>query len=273
MSWRDSSDPRCPDCGEKLASTAVYCMHCETDLDGDSDTTEDSVLADDEHGGVGSEDWRGTTPIGRDEPSDATGTDSGESSHDTDSGRSPGRPVAGARHRAEGVAHSLTSVLWTDVPEPEGVPNSEFAAPLWMRAPVGFVAGLVVYAVFVLYVVVLLDPLPGSITGALGVVGFFAIMAWLIRKPLPSDILGDAAYGLAGMLYSVPVVYVAVTAVRSVVGRTGLGLGDVLVTGLVISFGTWVPATVLLVVGYAGNRYARSKLDRIADKAAGDSTR
>lgn len=30
--WRDSDDPRCPACGEKITATAAYCMHCEVDF-------------------------------------------------------------------------------------------------------------------------------------------------------------------------------------------------------------------------------------------------
>lgn len=32
MAWRTSDDPRCPECDEKIAGTAQYCMHCEADL-------------------------------------------------------------------------------------------------------------------------------------------------------------------------------------------------------------------------------------------------
>jgi hypothetical protein len=141
-----------------------------------------------------------------------------------------------------------------------------------MRAPVGIAAGLVVFVFFLVYALVVLDSLPDSLTGILIVVAFFAIMAWLIRKPLPSDILGDAAYALAAMLYSVPIVFILVNATRSVAGLTGMAVGEVLVTGLIISFGTWIPATILLVVGYAGNRYARSKLDSIAEESDSEST-
>ena len=56
MSWRESSDPRCPECGGEIAATASYCMHCEADFDGDRN--EDSVLADDEYGQIDSDDQR-----------------------------------------------------------------------------------------------------------------------------------------------------------------------------------------------------------------------
>ena len=260
MSWRESSDPRCPECGGKIAATAAYCMHCEADLDGDSDTSEDSVLADDEYGQVDSGDQSEMPSKEWDKPDDAGGGGATES-----------RGASGDRHRVEALAHTLTSFLWTDVPEPNGVPDSEFTAPLWMRVPVGLVAGFVVYVVFFLYTLFVLDPLPDTVSGILVFLGFFAIMAWLIRKPLPSDILGDAAYALAAMLYSVPVVYISINAGRSVVGLTEMGLSEVLVTGFIISFGTWIPATILLVVGYTGNRYARSKLDGIAEESSGDS--
>lgn len=248
-------------------------MHCDADLDGDSDFSEDSVLADDEYGEVDSGDQSEMPSKDWDKPEDVAGTeesDSGSAVEDAIDGLSSDS-VRGDRHRIESLAHSLTSFLWTDVPEPEGVPSSDFTAPLWMRVPVGVAAGLVVFVVFLLYTTFLLDPIPGAITGVLVFVAFFAIMAWLIRKPLPSDILGDAAYALAAMLYSVPIVFVIVNATRSVVGLTDMAVSEVLVTGLIISFGTWIPATILLVMGYAGNRYARAKLDNIAEESGSES--
>ena len=133
----------------------------------------------------------------------------------------------------------------------------------------GLVAGLVVFIAFLVYATFLLSPLPGS--GILVFFAFFLIMAWLIRKPLPSDILGDAAYALAAMLYSVPIVFIVVKATRSAVGLTDMAINEVLGTALILSFGTWIPATILLAVGYAGNRYARSKLDSIAAESGGGS--
>jgi uncharacterized RDD family membrane protein YckC len=274
MSWRESSDPRCPECGGKIAATASYCMHCEADLDGDSNTSEDSILADDEYGTVDSGDQSEMPSKSWDKPDDVTDSTAGDESDAGSSieetiDRLSGDSGRGDRHKIESLAHSLTSFLWTDVPEPEGVPDSEFTAPLWMRVPVGLVAGLVVFIAFLVYATFLLSPLPGS--GILVFFSFFLIMAWLIRKPLPSDILGDAAYALAAMLYSVPIVFIIVNATRSAVGLTDMAISEVLVTGLIISFGTWIPATILLAVGYAGNRYARSKLDTIAEESDGKS--
>ena len=273
MSWRESSDPRCPECGGKIAATASYCMHCDADLDGDSDTTEDSVLADDEYGNVDSGDQSEMPSKDWDKPEDVTETgasDSGSAVEDAIDGLSSDS-VRGDRHKIESLAHSLTSFLWTDVPEPEGVPSSDFTAPLWMRVPVGVAAGLVVFVAFLVYATILLNPIPGAITGVLVFVAFFAIMAWLIRKPLPSDILGDAAYALAAMLYSVPVVHILINGSRSILGLTDTAISGVLVTGVILSFGTWIPATILLAVGYAGNRYARARLDSIAEGSGGES--
>jgi hypothetical protein len=273
MSWRESSDPRCPKCGGKIAATASYCMHCDADLDGDSDFSEDSVLADDEYGNVDSGDQSEMPSKDWDKPEDVTETeasDSGSAVEDAFDELSSDS-VRGDRHKIESLAHSLTSFLWTDVPEPEGVPSSDFTAPLWMRVPVGVAAGLVVFIAFLTYVTILLNPIPGAITGVLVFVAFFAIMAWLIRKPLPSDILGDAAYALAAMLYSVPVVHILVNGSRSVLGLTETTVSGVLITGVILSFGTWIPATILLAVGYAGNRYARARLDSIAEDSGGGS--
>jgi len=272
MSWRESSDPRCPECGGKLAATASYCMHCDADLDGDGNTSEDSVLSDEEYGSVDSGEESEMPAKERDKPDDATegegrtADDNASLSETIDGFIDGGR---GDRHRVEALAHSLTSFLWTDVPEPEGVPDSDFTAPLWMRVPVAVVAGLVVFVGFLFYSLLLLDPLPG--VDILVFLAFFGIMAWLVRKPLPSDILGDAAYALAAMLYSVPIVYILINVPRSLLGLAERAIGEVLVTALFISFGTWIPATILLAVGYAGNRYARSKLDRMAERSTDES--
>lgn len=40
MSTVDPEDPRCPECGEPIGATAVYCMHCSTDLTGERELTD-----------------------------------------------------------------------------------------------------------------------------------------------------------------------------------------------------------------------------------------
>lgn len=262
MSWRESSDPRCPECGGKIAATASYCMHCEADLDGD--TGQDSVLSDDEFdqsetGETSSSGWDRSESISGESESGATES----------SGRSLSAATGkGDRHKVEALAHSLTSFLWTDVPDSEGVPDSEFTAPLWMRLPVGIFAGLFVYVVFLVDVALFLGILPGVISGLLAFFGFVGIMWWLVRKPLPSDIVGDASYGIALLLLAIPVLFFVNEMLKILVGVSGSSPGETVVATVVLGVVVMVPTGFLLIVGFAGNRYARSKLDRIAEKSA-----
>lgn len=273
MAWRQSDDPRCPECGGKIAATASYCMHCDADLTDDGGTGGDTVLADDEFGTVDD----GTMPSkDRDRGDgsllgsvlDSLGSRGGEAADSADRILSTADATTADRHRLDGFAGRLTSMIWTDVPDPEGVPDHTFTAPLWMRVPVGLFAGFLVFTVFTIDVVAFLAFL-GPLQGWLLFVGFFAIMVWLVRKPLPSDIVGDACYGIALLLLSMPLLYLATK-----VAQLALTLGEsssasrIALWTVGITLAAGIPAVFFLSVGYAGNRYARSKLDRKAKQRA-----
>lgn len=246
MSWRESADPRCPECGGKITATASYCMHCEADLPvdgGDAGGSEHTVLADDEFGAVEDEQM----------PSSDR--------------KRQGSTSGGDRHRLDRFAGRLASMLWTDVPDPEEVPTDSFTAPLWMRLPVGIGAGLVVYFVFLVELAVFFSFLPRVISSLLGFFGFFAILWWLIRKPLPSDIVGDASYAVALLLLAIPILFLGVELTKIGLGLSESSLGETFVASIIIGVLIVVPTAVLLVVGYVGNRYARSKLDRSVEES------
>lgn len=271
MSWRDSDDPRCPNCGGKITATATYCMHCEVDLV-DDDTGE--VLADDEFGAgdgeVLTDDEYGGVDRGQNTVSDQVQAAAQEQ---TSSGGWSGEKRKASESQGdrffERLADPLASMIWTDVPDPEGVPEGTFTAPLWMRLPIGSVSAVPVFAVFVINLVFLPDAFPGDLAFLLGLVGFVAIPAWLIRKPLPSDIVGDACYGTALLLLALPVVSLVggLTAFALSLGDTERPLASIVTSS--VGFGIFVifPASFFLVVGYVGNRYARSKLDGKAEQA------
>lgn len=270
MSWREAADPRCPECGGKISGTASYCMHCHVDLpqEGDLASSSDAgetVLADD---GVDETGTEYDTP-----------TDAQASSNDQGRATSVGTELADTlegfgrdrdRHRLDGFAGRLASLIWTDVPDPEGVPDHTFTAPLWLRFIVGVTAGFFVYMVFLGTSVFLLDGAP-VIPGVVNFVGFFVIMWWLIRKPLPSDIVGDACYAIALLLLSLPVAFVVNEVATILLGAADGTVGDTVIFGVFMTLFVAIPATFFFVLGYVGNRYARSKLDRKAEEATGSA--
>ncbi len=265
MSWRDAANPRCPECGEEISATASYCMHCYADLP-TGDTGADVSPADD---------------IDTSEPtvdrSDIYGEDSGNglSTGDSPTGESGDESgLFGAvpnPHSLDGLAGHVASMLWTDVPESEGVSRDSVTAPLWMRVPVAIICGLVAFVVFVILFTVLLNDisLPGD--GWLLLVGFAGIMVWLVRKPLPSDIVGDTCYGIALMLLTIPVAVLLNRLVRMAAGAD-LSLEMTGVFAVLALFLVMVPAVLFLVLGYVGNRYARSKLDSATEQSVGSSS-
>jgi len=93
---------------------------------------------------------------------------------------------------------------------------------------------------------------------------FVGIMVWLGNKPLPSDIVADACYGTALVLLTYPVVFLVNRLGRTAVGAE-LSMNFTLVWAVITLFVVMVPAVVFLVIGYFGNRYARSKLDSKAE--------
>ena len=258
MSWREAADPRCPECGEKISPTAYYCMHCYTDLPGDVDTTDpdstaDEVLGDDEFG---------TDRL--------VESDTARSSEfDTGSSGSGSANRSGERHRVEGLAGRLVSMLGTDVPDPEGFPDGTFSAPLWMRLPVAIGVGLFVIVAVGSALSVLFGEFLSSLSG-LPTLGLFVLVVWWLgRKPLPSDIVGDGLYAIALAMLVMPAALVTNELLSLWLGSgTGGTAVDAVVGGLVLQFFVTVPAVLLLGIGYLGNRYARSKLDTLAESSS-----
>jgi hypothetical protein len=284
MSWRDSDDPRCPECGEEISATATYCMHCYADLptDGDADVSP----ADDVSFGQSEQHNQREAPdrgdvygsggeTGRTSDAATAGTgmdtDTGDGAHptkatgedDTDGAFGP----LPNPHSLDGLAGRVASMVFTDVPDADGIPESVVTAPLWMRAPVAFVAGLFAYLFFAIFLAILFNDLsfPGNWILFLG--GFVGIMYWLGRKPLPSDIIGDACYGIALLLFVMPPTYFVNSLLRWVITGGEVSLETAAILTVFGAFLAYVPALVFMILGYAGNRYARSKLDSKAEQA------
>ena len=237
-------------------------MHCYTDLPGDVDTTDpdstaDEVLGDDEFGSDRS------TKFDRNRSREFDTT--------SPTGGSAGRPAD--RHRVEGVAGRLVSMLGTDVPDAEGVPDGTFSAPLWMRLPVAIGVGLFVIVAVGSALSLLFGGILSSLSG-LPTFGLFVLVIWWLgRKPLPSDIVGDGLYAIALALLVMPSAFVTneLLSLWLGSGATEGTAADVVVGGLVMQFFVTVPALVLLGIGYLGNRYARSKLDALAESSTDGS--
>lgn len=135
-----------------------------------------------------------------------------------------------------------------------------------MRLPIGIVAGLFVYTIFLVTIMFLLDGVP-LVPGLAALVGFFAIPLWLIRKPLPSDIVGDACYGIGLLLVSMPPAFVVHELVAILLGTSDGSPGETVLLGVFGLLAMAMPAALFFVVGCVGNRYARSKLDSKAEEA------
>jgi len=263
MSWRDADNPRCPECGEEISATASYCMHCYADLPS-GETDADVSSADDVERTADRQDRSSVyddSPDSEAHPSAARGDVSVSGSF----GALPNP------HSLDGLAGRVASMLWTEPPEGDDVSKGAFTAPLWMRVPVAFASGLVAFIVFLIPVLVLFNDLPVPGDGLLILVGFLGIMWWLVRKPLPSDIVGDACYGIALMLLSIPFALLINRLLRTAIGQ-GLSLETTGIYVVISLFVVMVPVALFLVLGYVGNRYARSKLDSKAADAA-DTTR
>lgn len=259
MPHGDESDPRCPECGEKVSPTAYYCMHCHADL---PDNQTESVSTDNtaESGNSFTDRVTSTTDeILSDEPD--------RPKKEMPTTASPSSSTASERHKLEGVAGRLVSLLVTDVPDPEGVPRDTFHAPLWMRVPAAFFAGLFVFAALEGVTIVLVGEWLGPLSGLVTLALFFGAITWLVRKPLVSDIIADACYAIALAILLSPAAFMLNGLLSQVISADPQGLGDIFVVGSVMQIFVLFPASFLLVVGFLGNRYARGKLDTLAENA------
>lgn len=281
-SWRDAEDPRCPECGEKISATASYCMHCHADLPGDTDegyedTGEDTILSDEDieaAAGDGPDVEDGT------DDSDETGDssllgwifssdDSGSSNTHTTSTESTTATSDEKRNRVDGLAGRVVSMLGTDVPEPEGVPDDAFKASLAVRIPAALFLGLSVSAVVLGVAGEVFAHLPGELLDTLDIIALIVIIAWLARKPLVSDIVGDAAYAIALTLLAWPLLAAGTDLARLAIdsGSVERSANQIVLQAVGMQIGMVFVASFFLVIGFVGNRWARSKLDSIAESA------
>lgn len=252
-SWRDADDPRCPECDEPIAATASYCMHCDADLpmDDSADVSDaDDVTrsgattgATERSGGLAAwiadrlsfnrTEYPGSSPggAGTGSPSDASADDDG----------SPGQASASSK---ASLALRLPTAIFVSIP----VPFLSLFVALSVVSPMSGGLALLVFA--------------GS---------WFAAIAWLARRPLPSEVVGDAFYLVAGILVAGPVVNQSDLLLRRLFAPETVGVG---VVDIVLGLFAWelvvlLPVAVLLLFGWAGNAWAARKLD--PDEESGES--
>jgi hypothetical protein len=249
--WRDADDPRCPECGEPIGATATYCMHCSSDLP--MDDSADVSDADDVAYGTGSpgSDPGGRLGAGGDE---VTGDGGGFGAWLGDllnfnrteyPGGRPGEPETGG----------------TETEKAAGVPADKKAS-LGLRLPTAI---FVAIPVPFLSVIAFLSVVDGAGGLSLLVFGgsYFAAVAWLARRPLPSEVVGDALYLIAALLIGGPILNQTDLFLRRLVFPDSIGVGfDDIVLGLIAyELVIIIPAAFLIILGYGGNAWAARKLD------------
>ncbi|MFB6188903.1 MAG: zinc-ribbon domain-containing protein, partial [Halapricum sp.] len=181
MAWRRSDDPRCPECGEKLAATASFCMHCEADLpDGLAGGTTETV--------------GGDSPAGDDYDSDPTPTDH----YDPESPTTPSESAdySGLDDDEDGIEKTT----------------------LLLRGPIALVMAFPAALLALFGVVGAFDSLPA--VGALVVLvgSYVAVAVYFGRKPLASDAIGDGLYLYGVLFVTIPLLWMVGDLVRLALG-------------------------------------------------------
>jgi hypothetical protein len=245
--WRDADDPRCPECDEPIAATATYCMHCSGDL-----TMDDSA-----------------------DVADSDDLTYSRQGMDQGSGGTRGSPGLGER------LGGLLSLNQTRDPSSATVEkrdpdraSADRAASLALRLPVAIVVSIPIPFLALIVVLSVAEPLgSGWVLMVLGV-SWFGSIAWLARRPLPSEVVGDALYLVAGILVLGPVVNQTDLFLRRLVfpGSVDASFWDILLGLVAFEMALALPVGFLILLGYGGNAWAAKKLDPDDGKSAQPSS-
>ncbi len=257
-SWRDADDPSCPFCDEPVSATATYCMHCGEDLDaGDPDdpTASDDISAERLSGEVGAESGSDDESvlaglleqIGFNQTTDPANADVSRSAEHDQRGEvrsDPGGTGAGSPGGTPGQAGGVGK------------------ASLALRAPTAFVVSLPIAFVLLFVVLPSVGQLSGSLAGTVWFAAWIGSIAYLVRKPLPSDIIGDAFFVYAGLLLAIPLLIGAALLGNLLVDPAGAeeSVGDIVMVVVVMEFTFAFPAAVLAAIGAFGNWWAERRL-------------
>lgn len=252
-SWRESDDPRCPACGEKITATASYCMHCEVDFAPDGSVIEDTPSDSGESTGQASQStddgggWAGTQPAEPDSSastaeSDPTARPSADTSSSDDYDPDTGRTGSGQT----GTIEKTTLLL---------------------RGPVAILMGLPAGIMLLFTVLFITGSLSGVASMFLLLAGWVGTTGYLLRKPLASDAIGDAFYIYAGLLLVSPLLSFLGGLVVDLGGGVSSGsLAGRLFAVVFIELFLAVPAGILLLIGYACNYYARNRIEAMLNE-------
>jgi hypothetical protein len=258
-SWRDATDPDCPECGEPISATSEYCMHCGAEFGAPDDSADVSNTDDVSMRGeaAGSSAGGLVEKLGdllggpkRDSRGEPKEPDHVKSDVETGDG-SNGGVEAGGDATVEAAADTRTT-------EKASTPR----APLSIRGFTAFVVSIPVTLVAFFVLMVLAESVLGGLSGFLFLTIWGVTLVYLVRKPVPSDIIGDAFYVLAGLLLAGPALGYLLMVVRASVTGVALddSLGALVAELLIIEFFVMWPAGVLAAIGYAGNWWARKQL-------------
>ena len=278
MATRGSDDPRCPECGEPVGAAASWCMHCGAELP--LDDSADVSSADDVSYGTGS----------GSHGSEGTGSDDGgvletlqdvlafnqtadPSSADVD--HEVGRIDAGGAGDADVAGDDVADPNVAGGHDPDadvaesagaeakrGRAETHQKASLALRAPTAFIVSLPIAFGLLLVVLPSVGQLSGSLAGLVWFVAWIGAITYLARKPLPSDIVGDAFYVYAGILLALPFV-IGLTVLSTVFldpASTESTVGDVVLMVVFMEFFFAIPAGFLAGIGLVGNWWAKRKL-------------
>jgi len=163
VSGTNTADPRCPECGEPIGSTAAYCMHCSADL------TEERERADTNDDGR----WDG---YNRDGSADAA------------DGSSSTAATSAATDTAEGDGGLL---------DPSGLVDNT------LTVMVGLGGGLVVGFIGTAVLMAVTESLWAF---PVGILVWLLATAYLVRRRTVQGAIAKAAYGVALVLVSIPLV-------------------------------------------------------------------
>ena len=275
-SWREAADPRCPECDGPLASTASYCMHCGVELG--MDDSADVSDADDVSYGTssGTEQRPASNDDGASGPlatvrdllsfndtvdvSDSSigggrDTEAGGRGGDTAPGHARGGPE---RSQAAGQSERRRQSR----PPRARQQRTPEAASLALRAPTAFVVSLPIGFALLFIVIPSVGQLSGSLAGLVWFSAWLGSIAYLVRKPLPSDIIGDAFYAYAIILLAIPILIGVALALNILLNpaSTDDTVGEVALLVVFMEFSFTIPAGILALVGVVANWWAERKL-------------
>lgn len=245
MAWRDATDPACPECGEPIGATATYCMHCGTDLamddSADVSDADDVTMA------------------------ELSGTERGTES------QSLGDRLRSLFAFNKTARPGQADVTETTPPERESAPSAteHRSASLALRLPTAIFVSIPVPFLAILIVGSVVQSLPGGVVLLVLGGSWFGSIAWLSRRPLPSEVVGDALYLIAGLLLVGPVVNQTDLFLRRLIAPASVGasLWDILLGLIAYEMLVLFPVAILLLAGYGGNAWAARKLDPDPDSA------